>query len=240
MSRKGDFSQRALNQDESEKAAGILIDSRTVVEKDDFVSTGILTFAQGDIIEIEINEHLLYSLGDIVKLTIYSIGGIYTVKTTVVARDQGTIIVLNPPENQKQFLGKREHPRVNTVNSGLIKTMLQTKVSDSHIYEEPVQISLENISINGMGLKVKAEQTEVDLRIGCQMEVEINLGFPMECKIEVVQMQDTIEGFYYGVKIIDLPIDKKNPLRAFILKLQVEQRFENRSIQVRSKLKDRR
>lgn len=228
------------NQNDAEQSSGILIDSRTVVEKEDFVSTGILTFAQGDIIEIEINEHKLFLLGDIVKLTIYSIGGIYTVKTTIVAKGEGAIIVLNPPENQKQFLGKREHPRVDTNNSGMIRARLQSDEYDSYIYEEPIQIKVENISINGMGLILEEGQAEEGINVGCQMKVEINLGFEVECIIEVVQKRNSEEGFYYGVKIMELPEEKKNPLRSFILKLQVEQRFENRSIQDKSKLKGRR
>ena len=48
----------------------VLIDSRAVLGKDDFVATGVLTYAQGDIIEIELPEYDVFQLGDKVKMTV--------------------------------------------------------------------------------------------------------------------------------------------------------------------------
>ena len=67
----------------------ILVHCRTVVEKKDYVSTGILTYAEGDMVEVEIGDYQLFDLGTIVKLTIYTPAGIFMFNTTVIAKDEG-------------------------------------------------------------------------------------------------------------------------------------------------------
>ena len=52
--------------------AEVLIECQAVMSKDDFVSTGILTYAQGDIMEIELPEYDVFQLGDKAKMTLYT------------------------------------------------------------------------------------------------------------------------------------------------------------------------
>lgn len=206
-----------------EPTVGILLDSRTVVEKKDFVSTGILTYAEGDIIEIEISEFKLFHLGDSVKLTVYSLGGIYTIHTNVVAKDDGAIVVLNPPENQKKFLNRREFPRIDLSNRAIIHAIGEGGIEKISRLDDPIQVLMDNLSLNGVGfLGPENLLTHRDLCI----EMEFNIGTTVPCSVHLVRTEKREKEIFYGGQIIWIPDDKLISLRSFILRTQVENRFK--------------
>jgi c-di-GMP-binding flagellar brake protein YcgR len=199
-----------------------LIDSKTVVEKKDFVSTGVLTYVMGDIIEVEISQFDVFKLGDSVKLTIYSKTGLFVFDTTVIAKADGSLIVLNPPENQRKFIEKRETPRVSVESRGLLNVAGVSSNTNKLSFEEPIHFLLDNISMIGLGFTL-ADEIEINLQ--SRMEVELHLGFSMPCVIQIVRKVKHPAGVYYGAKYVELPKDKTTALRAFILKNQVETYF---------------
>ncbi|TVY09381.1 PilZ domain-containing protein [Paenibacillus cremeus] len=197
--------------------SGILMQSRTVVEKKDFVSTGVLTYAEGDILEIEIAEYKAFKLGESVKLTVYSPGGIYPFESTVVAIDHGALMVINPPQNRNLFAEKRESPRVNVSQSGKI-TSITKPFRIKQPLESQVELLVQNISVIGVGFKVL---DMIDIPKLAKVDVSLDLGFELACSVEIVRTEPLEVGCFYGAKYIDLPADKMNPLRAFVLKHQV-------------------
>lgn len=88
-----------------------LVHSRTIVEKQDYVTTGISTYVEGELLGIDLNEYKRFELGDSVQLTFYSPAGIHRLQSTIIAKDEGSIAVIFPPR-AFQFVEKRESPRV--------------------------------------------------------------------------------------------------------------------------------
>jgi c-di-GMP-binding flagellar brake protein YcgR len=201
---------------------GILIDCETVVEKEDFVSTGMLTYVFGDIIEIEIPQFDVFKLGDKAKVTVYSKSGLFVFETTVVAKEYGSLIVINPPENRKRFTEKREFPRISVKSKGVLLALCDPKQNQKQSFEEPIDIALENISMNGLGFSLFLD---VGINSESHLEVELDLGFPLSVVAQIIRKEIQASGTYYGATYIEMPKEKTNALRAFILKTQVEMYF---------------
>ncbi|NRF95175.1 PilZ domain-containing protein [Paenibacillus frigoriresistens] len=206
--------------------ADVLIDSKAVLGKDDFVATGVLTYALGDIIEVELPEYDVFQLGDKAKMTVYTKSGLFVMNTTVVAKEFGSVIVINPPENRKKFAEKREFPRVDVEHTGLLFGLKDMNKRNKHQFENPLGISIKNISINGLGFTIN-DNAMIDkiVQKHSQLEVELDLGFTMPCSMEIVRKEKVENGFYYGASYIDIPQEKTNALRGFILTNQIETYF---------------
>ncbi|WP_052702984.1 PilZ domain-containing protein [Paenibacillus beijingensis] len=101
--------------------SGMVIGSRTVVEKNDYVAAGTLRYIEGDLIEIELAEFKPFELGEPVKLTIYSQLGVYRMSTTVIAKAAGAVAVLFPHDKFKVRDEKRSSPRVPVECGGWLK-----------------------------------------------------------------------------------------------------------------------
>jgi c-di-GMP-binding flagellar brake protein YcgR len=201
---------------------GILINCETVVEKEGFVSTGVLTYVFGDIIEIEIPQYDVFKLGDKAKITVYSKSGLFVFETTVVAKEYGSLIVINPPENRKRFSEKREFPRIPVKSKGVLRALSDPKRNQKQSFAEPIDFALENISMNGLGFSLALD---VGINSESHLEVELDLGFPLSVVTQIVRKEKLDSGTYYGAEYIEVPREKTNALRAFILKNQVEMYF---------------
>jgi c-di-GMP-binding flagellar brake protein YcgR len=201
-------------------SSNILLHSRAVVEKQDFVSTGFLSYAEGDLIEIEMSEYKQFDLGEPVKLTIYSPEGMFILHSTIIAKDSGFIVVINPPENQKKFLGKRKNPRVNTDKSGWIHALHSIGNAENRkVLNQPISFIVNNISVSGIGFTL-SEQVKLLAEEKVELEIDLHLKFP--CVAEIVHSDASEAGLYYGASFVDLTLQKQNTLRAFILGIQIE------------------
>ncbi|SFL87580.1 protein YcgR [Paenibacillus sp. 1_12] len=207
----------------------ILIHSRTVVEKKDFVSTGLLSYAEGDILEVEIPEYKVFELGDSVKITVYSAGGIFTFQSTVVAKDEGSLIVINPPQNRQRFIEKRINPRIEVNEKGKMNRPTRQETNEKQSINEPIGLTVQNISVSGLGFTV---QEEFELGQDMVVEAELDLGFPFPCVCEVVRREKIEGGYYYGAQYVKLASDKANSLRAYVLKKQVESHFSKKNLEM--------
>lgn len=206
--------------------ADVMIDSKAMLSKDDYVATGVLTYALGDIIEVELPEYDKFSLGDKCKMTVYTKSGLFVMETTVVAKEQGSVIVLNPPENRRKFTEKREFPRVDVKNEGLLFGLQDKYKRNKHQFDEPIRFSIKNISVNGLGFTIHENvMLEKVIQKQSQLEVELILGFLVPCTMEIVRQEKTANGWYYGASFIRVPEEKTNALRGFILKNQIETYF---------------
>jgi c-di-GMP-binding flagellar brake protein YcgR len=209
--------------------AEVLMHCRAVVAKDDFVSTGILTYAQGDIMEIELPEYDVFQLGDKTKMTLYTKSGLFVFHSTVVAREPGSLIVINPPENRKKFSEKREFPRVDVKNVGYIIGFQNVTQKEQHQLENPIEISIKNISMNGIGFIIN-DNSMIDgiLHKKCMLQVELDLGFEMPCRLEIIRKEKQEDGYYYGGSFESVPAEQSNALRGFILRNQIQTYFEQK------------
>ena len=98
----------------------VLLHCRTVVEGKNFVTTGVMTHMEGELFEVELHEFEQFELGETVKLTIYSPVGIQSMPSIVFAKYEGAIALLQPPDVQKRFKERREHPRVEITENARI------------------------------------------------------------------------------------------------------------------------
>jgi c-di-GMP-binding flagellar brake protein YcgR len=211
----------------------ILVHCRTVVEKKDYVSTGVLTYAEGDMVEVEIGDYQLFDLGSIVKLTIYSPVGIFMFNTTVIAKDKSYLILINPPENRRKFSEKRKETRIDIDQRGFLHGIWPLLSSEMKAFEAPVAVSVNNISQNGIGFTVDGD---LKLNIGEQIEIAADLGIKVLCKAQIIRMDEPGHGTQYGAAIIDIPDEQTRTLRAFILKAQVVNRSKLKKEEIQKRV----
>ncbi|WP_409343705.1 flagellar brake protein [Paenibacillus sp. MBLB4367] len=190
-----------------------------MVEKQDYVSTGVLAVVEGDMVEIEIGDYKQFELGDAVKLTIYSPEGIFMFQSTIIAKDNGSLIVINPPENQRKFSEKREHFRVDVKMKGSILSIESANDSRSPEATDAIPLTVVNISVSGIGFTVGSECRLTERTI---VRLELEMGTIVSCTAEIVRRETSELGCYYGAQFVDFPQERLNALRAFILKTQVE------------------
>jgi c-di-GMP-binding flagellar brake protein YcgR len=199
-------------------SATILVHSRTVVEKKDFVSTGIMTFAEGDMLEVEISDYSRFDLGESVKLTVYTPVGIFVINSTIIGKDIGSLLIINPPENQRRFAEKREFPRVDVDRSGTMASMALSGRDKRHVFDEPVPFQLKNISLGGIGFSIASD---IQLDNSAEIEMELDIGLIIPCVAEIVRRERENELVYYGARYVKVAEDKLNSIRAFILREQI-------------------
>lgn len=197
--------------------ATILVHCRTVVEKKDFVSTGIMTFAEGDMLEVEISDFSRFELGESVKLTVYTPAGIFVIPSTIVGKDLGSLLIINPPENQRKFAEKREFPRIDVDRSGIVASMA-AGMGGRRVFEKPVPFQLKNISMGGIGFTLPSI---LRMDASTELEMELDLGTIIPCVAEIVRSEPEDGAIYYGARYTNVADDKLNSIRAFILREQI-------------------
>jgi c-di-GMP-binding flagellar brake protein YcgR len=212
----------------------VMTDCKAVVEKKGYVATGTLTYAAGEIIEIEFPQFDSFKLGEAVRIMVYSKGGIYVFDTTVIAKAQGALIIINPPENRKRFMDKRQHPRIDTRTTGKMLSMFETARKTERRFDEPIPFKLENISMAGAGFV-----TEIELPLAAQTElaIEVDLGFNFHCRMEIIHKKRIEDGLQFGTRLVHMSDDHASKLRAFILKSQIETYYKEKADKVQEALK---
>ncbi|WP_020618200.1 PilZ domain-containing protein [Paenibacillus daejeonensis] len=203
----------------------VLVDAKVAVEKRSFVATGIVTYVLGEIIEVELPQFDEFGLGEQVKLMIYSRGGMFVFESTVIAKHNGALMILNPPENRRRFNDKREHPRVEVACTGTLHAMLNPSSRQEWLMPSPVEFTIDNMSMGGLGLMLT-----VDLGISrtWQLDVQLDLGFVLPCGLEIIRIDRSASSFYYGASFRGMPQEQASRLRAFILKRQIEAHYEQK------------
>lgn len=217
---------------DSPLSLNVLLHCRTVVEKQNFVSTGILTHVEGELIEVELPEFELFELGETAKLTIYSPAGRQSIQSIVFAKYEGAIALLQPPEFQKRFKEKREHPRVPVSGKANILGVLDDTGQETEV-EQPLEIEVQDISLAGVsfiGPDVPCFTRNVRLKVHMQ------LGFGFNCQLEIVRRdKQGDDQVLCGAKMKVLEPDMIRPLRALILRQQVEKHAQLRQNPVQNK-----
>ncbi|WP_274649437.1 PilZ domain-containing protein [Paenibacillus humicola] len=200
-----------------------LIHSRTVVEKEAYVSTGILAHVEGDLMEIEMSEYKSFELGDPVSLTIYSPVGIHRLESTVIAKAENSLAVIFPPRALAGLEEKRESPRVEVLLGGSFERKLNRVVRTKDGLEqiessETVDISVVNISLSGIGFVATGcpELQRDDI-----IDATIEIGGGLQCRLEIVRKDNDAEPCYFGARYMELDDVRQRSLRAFLLREQI-------------------
>ncbi|MCR8645118.1 PilZ domain-containing protein [Paenibacillus sp. N1-5-1-14] len=206
-------------------AAQAFVNAVTVVEISNFVSTGVLRYAEGDIIEVEISEWEIFKLGESLKLTIYSTSGIHHFESRVIARDSGSVVVINPPDIKRRFFDQREHPRVDVNQLGFIQSVANPLQSHQFETVTPVPLTITNLSLGGVGFIIRAG--ELNMQSGYLVEMEMEFGFELKMEAEIVRKVEESAGVFYGAKFVKPPIaEELISLRSFIMRAQVRTYFD--------------
>jgi len=207
----------------------VMLNSRTVVEKKEFISTGILTYVEGDVIEIEIGDYRAFELSDKVKVTVYTPIGIFTFTTSVLAKEQGSVMVINPPENRQKFAEKRVHTRLEIDKTGKLEGIRAFERAQLQILPEPLTMMMKNVSMAGIGFVLKGE---LKLEGGMHIMFTADIGIRLSCSAMItrnVNMLQNIEN-YYGAELVDVPDPQMKALRAFLLTKQIEMYSQSKKL----------
>ena len=201
--------------------------SQISVEKDTdlYVSTGGVSFVEGDLLEITIPHARLYKVGEPVKLTVYSSKGFQTLNSSVIAVDDDVLTLLNPPDHQ-QLTSRRNYPRIKVDDTGRICS-LRKSLDGAELLDEPRSFELLNLSLGGVGFSLNDAGGLLKGRI-IDIEMDLINGI-VPCTAEIIRMQILEEGrFYIGAQIIGMEREHRNALRGYILRHQLDKRAKER------------
>lgn len=202
----------------------VLLHCRTVVEKTNFVTTGVMTHVEGELFEVEIPEFELFELGETVKLTVYSPAGIQTIQSIVFAKYEGAIAVLQPPNLQKRFKERREHPRIEISGNARVYHAIGETGEEIRL-DQPLELTVIDISLSGLGFSgPDAHQINRNMRLKAKVEI----GFGFDCELEIIRRERQEDKVLLGAKMHVLEPEMMRPLRAIILCHQVEKHAELR------------
>lgn len=184
-----------------------------------------MTHVEGELFEVELNEFNRFELGEPVKLTVYSPAGIQTFQSIVFAKYEGAVAVIQPPLILKKFQEKREYFRVETSGTARILRVIGSG-GENKLLPEPVEAELSDISIAGVGLRVPGHP---ELTKATHFGAVLDLGFSLACDLEIVRrdrLEDDMYSFGMRMKLVDT--EMLRPLRAFVLRQQVERQIQIR------------
>lgn len=196
----------------------VLLHCRTVVESANILTTGVMTHVEGELFEVELHDFEKFELGESVKLTVYSPAGLQTIQSTVFAKYEGAIALIQPPNVQKRFKERREHPRVNVSGSIQVHSV-QDESGEEMKFEHPLTFAVNDISLSGIGISAP-DTTQIYRNM--KMKASVEFDFAFNCELEVIRRERQDDKLLLGAKMQLIEQEMMRPLRAMILKHQVE------------------
>ncbi|BBI35282.1 PilZ domain-containing protein [Cohnella abietis] len=202
----------------------ILLHCRTVVEGKSFLTTGVMTHVEGELFEVEVHEYEQFELGETVKLTIYSPAGIQSMSSVVFAKYEGAIALLQPPDLSKRFKERREHPRVEIAGNAHIVQVLKDS-GEVLPLNQTAELIIQDISISGISFSGKYEP---HFAAKSKLRANVHIGIGFSCELEIIRSDRQEDGVLCGAKMHVLEPEMLRPLRALILRQQVEKHAKTR------------
>lgn len=202
----------------------VLLHCRTVVEGKNFVTTGVMTHLEGELFEVEVPEFDQFELGETVKLTVYSPAGIQSMPSIVFAKYEGAIALLQPPDVQKRFKERREHPRVEINGNAHIVNVLNDSGEEMAV-DNGVELTIHDISISGISF---SGLDSPHFAAKSRLKAKVEIGFGFNCELEIVRRERQEDRMHCGAKMHVLEPEMLRPLRALILRQQVEKNAQSR------------
>jgi hypothetical protein len=224
MTQAGENSNALTNLEKDMLPLNVLLHCRTVVEGKNTLTTGVMTNVEGELFEVEIHEFEQFELGETVKLTIYSPAGIQSMHSVVFAKYEGAIALLQPPELNKRFKDRREHPRVNI--TGIAQNVHVLKETGEELaLDKLIEFEIHDISISGISF---SGQDTPHLFTKSRLKAKIEIGIDFSCELEIVRRERHEDVLHWGATMQVLEPEMLRPLRALILRQQVEIHAEMR------------
>jgi hypothetical protein len=225
MAQVGDNKKQMTELEKDLLPLNVLLHCRTVVEGKNFVTTGVMTHVEGELFEVELHEFEQFELGEAVKLTIYSPAGRQSMASVVFAKYEGAIAVLQPPELRKRFTERRENPRVEIAGTAQIISELNEWGEEIEL-ESPSVLTVHDISISGINL---SGQDARHFAPQSRLVARIEIGIEFKCELEIVRRErQEDDEMRCGAIMRVLEPEMLRPLRAMILRQQVEMNAQNR------------
>ncbi len=224
MIRAGDNGNAKSDVEKDLLPLNVLLHCRTVVESKNFVTTGVMTHVEGELFEVELHEFDRYDLGETVKLTIYSPAGIQSMPSVVFAKYEGAIALLQPPDLHKRFKERREHPRVEISGNAQIVHVLKD-TGEELTLEEPAELTVHDISLSGISF---SGRDAPHLSHNVRLKAKVEIGFGFSCELEIIRRDRQEDVLLYGCTMQVLEPEMLRPLRALILRQQVEKHARTR------------
>ncbi|MFB9277718.1 PilZ domain-containing protein [Cohnella cellulosilytica] len=202
----------------------VLLHCRTVVEGKNFVTTGVMTHVEGELFEVELPEFEQFELGEPVKMTVYSPAGIQSMSSIVFAKYEGAIAILQPPELQKRFKERREYPRVEIEGNALVVRVLGDSGAGREL-QNSESLTIHDISISGISF---SGPDAPHFAAKSRLRATIEIGITFDCELEIVRRERQEDRIYCGAKMHVLEPEMLRPLRALILRQQVQKNADAR------------
>lgn len=168
--------------------------------------------------DVELPEYEQFQLGERVKVTVYSPVGIIVFATIIIARHQGALLFIYPPNQQYRFIDRRENTRVKVRKHGFVNALC-TEDGEVIPLTNPTPMHLYDISLNGLGFVLLSDES---LAVDSRVRAELHIGFTLSCELRIVrfEMRDGVGSC--GAELITTSEADARGLRAFILKEQIE------------------
>lgn len=208
----------------------VLLHSRTVLEGEDCVATGVISYIEGDLLDVELPEFERFQLSERVKVTVYSPVGIHTFMTVILARHKGAVLLVYPPNQLYKFSERREYPRILIRRNGFVNSFVEQDGSTQEL-RSPIPMHLHDISLNGVGFELISDISLFESNI---VRAELDLGFTLPCEIQVKRSLMKDGKPFFGASISGLNEVSIRGLRAFILKEQITAYTKSRNQILRS------
>ena len=187
------------------------------LEAREYVSTGVISYAEGDLIEVELTEFKYFQLKENVKVTVYSPVGILVFFSTIIAKSDGSVVIMNVPDVGQRFGEVRQYPRVKVTALGTVERI--------DALGEEIGLTTDNISLGGAGFKVFDDTI---LNGQCKIQLNLTDDVLVRCLVEIVRTEQKDNYMYYGAKFLDMNNRMANALRAFIMSRQMELYFAHK------------
>lgn len=202
-----------------------LVGRSVMLEIAGFVSTGIVSHIEGDIIEIDNDNAETYGLGQSAKVVIYAKGGLINFESAIVGKTAGTVIILNPPEIKNSSLQRRQNFRVPVSIQGTVDSIIDGK-GIPLVLDQPVPIHVLDIGLGGIAFHIP----EYELNPGSVLKAELPIGEQVESYHLLVLHSRTGEGNLrvHGCKFQSISDEQLQTLYAFTLGEQIRARLEIR------------
>lgn len=224
MTKAGENNNAGSDMEKELLPLNMLLHCRTVVEGKNTLTTGVMTHVEGELFEVEIHEFEQFELGETVKLTIYSPAGIQSMHSVVFAKYEGAIALLQPPELNKRFRDRREHPRVNITGIAQIIHVLK-ETGEEIALDKLAEFEIQDISISGISF---FGQDTPHLFTKSRLKAKIEIGIDFSCELVIVRRERHEDVLHWGAKMEVLEPEMLRPLRALILRQQVEKHADMR------------
>ncbi|KRE49531.1 flagellar brake protein [Paenibacillus sp. Soil522] len=188
--------------------------------------SGKVSFAEGEVFEIEFPQSKYFAPGDVVKVTIYTPEGMFFFDTSVIAQGFKELFLLFPSDIYSQFLKRRKFPRLKVTISGTIHLINDDGNSDQKSQQE-LPVEIHDISQGGIGFS-----SNLPIPTNSLLSIIIQLDTPISCILEVVHKREHKDSKFFGCDFKDLSPNQMIALRSWILRKQIEMRFNTKQSQL--------